>query len=66
MERNRSKRLTIVHGFWPKSEKFDSGKKSISLERASQEQQNDANFSSIAPSSEELLVRREIDQNALL
>ena len=29
------------------------------MERASQEEQNDANFSSIAPSSEELGVRKE-------
>ena len=42
----------IVHGFWPKSEKFDSGKKKrIPSERASQEEQNGANFSFIAPSS---------------
>ena len=28
-EINRSKRLTIVHGFWPESEKFDFGKQDI-------------------------------------
>ena len=26
-ERNWSKRLTIVHGVWPESENFNSGKK---------------------------------------
>ena len=31
----------------------------ISSERASQEEQNDANFSFIAPSSEELLVQED-------
>ena len=34
--------------------------------QVSQGEQNGANFSSIAPSSEELLVRKEFDQNALL
>ena len=38
----------------------------IPSERASQEEQNGENFSSVAPSSEELLVRKEFDQNALL
>ena len=33
--------------------KFDFGKKRIPSERASQEEQNGANFSFIAPSSEE-------------
>ena len=47
---------TIVHGFWPENENFDLGKKMISLEWASQEEQNDPNFSFIAPSSEELWV----------
>ena len=46
--------LYVVHGFCPKSENFDFGKKMISSERASREEQNDANFSFIAPSSEEL------------
>ena len=32
----------------------------VSLERASQEEQNDANFSFIAPSSEELWAQKEI------
>ena len=54
-----SKRLIIVHGFWPESENFDFGKKRISSERASQEEQNGANFSFIAPSSEELWVRKD-------
>ena len=40
----------IVHGFWPKSENFDFGKKRIPSERASLEVQNGANFSFIAPS----------------
>ena len=35
----------------------------ISSERASQEEQNGANFSFIAPSSEELWVRKEFDRN---
>ena len=50
----RSKRLTIVHGFRPESENFDSCKKRISSERASQDEQIGANFSSVAPSSEKL------------
>ena len=41
---------TIVHGFWPETEKFDIGQKRIPSERASQEEQNGANFSFIAPS----------------
>ena len=45
----------IVRGFRPETEKFDFGKKMVSSERASQEEQSDANLSSIAPSSEELL-----------
>ena len=45
-----AKRLTIVHGFRPKTEKFDFGKR-IPYERASQEEQNDPNFSFIAPST---------------
>ena len=49
---------TIVHGFRPKSENFDFGKKIIPSEGASKEEQNGANFSFIVPSSEELLVRR--------
>ena len=47
---------TIVHGFRPENENFDIGKKMISLERASQEEQNDTNFSFIAPSSELLVL----------
>ena len=43
----------LVHGIWPKTEKFDFGKKMIPSERASQGEQNDANISFIAPSSEE-------------
>ena len=43
----------IVHGFRPENENFDFGKKRISSERASQEEQNGTNFSFIAPSSEE-------------
>ena len=34
-------------------------------ERASQEERNGANFSFVAPSSEELLARKDFDQNAL-
>ena len=52
--KNPAKRLTIiiVHGFRPKTEKFDFGKR-IPYERASQEEQNDPNFSFIAPSTVE-------------
>ena len=43
-------------------------KKTLPSERASQEEQNGANFSFIiiyvAPSSEELWMRKEMDQNA--
>ena len=39
---------------WPKSKIFDFNKMEIPMERASQEEQNGANFSFIAPSSEEL------------
>ena len=42
-----------VHGLWPEPEKFDSGRKKRA-EMASQEEQNGANFSFVAPSSEEL------------
>ena len=45
---------TIVHDFWPESEHFGKN------------EENGANFSFVAPSSEELWVRKEIDQNALL
>ena len=45
---------TLVHGFGPKSENFDFGKKRIPYERASQEEQNGANFSCIPRSSREL------------
>ena len=38
----------------------------IPSERVFQGEQNGANFSSIAPSSEELWVHKECDQNALL
>ena len=38
----------------------------IPSERASQEQKNGANFSSIAPSSEELQVRKEIRSKHLI
>ena len=50
---------SYVHGFWPKSENFDFGKKRLPTERASQEEQNGANFSFRAPSSEELGVRKD-------
>ena len=46
--------MYVVHGFRPKTEKFDFGKKRISSERASHEEQNGSNFSFIALSSEEL------------
>ena len=46
----------IVHGFRPKTENFDFGKKMVAYERATQEQQNGANFSFTAPSSEKLRV----------
>ena len=46
------KRLTIVHGILPKTDKTDFSM--TSSERASQEEQNGSNFSSVAPSSEEL------------
>ena len=39
---------------WPKSKIFGFNKMEIPMERASQEEQNGANFSFIAPSSEEL------------
>ena len=45
--------LYIVHGFQPKTEKFAFGKTAYE-ERASQEEQNDAIFSFLAPCSEEL------------
>ena len=35
------------------------GKEGISLERASKKEQNSTNLSSVAPSSEELLVRKQ-------
>ena len=37
----------------------------ISSERASQEEQNDANFSLVAPSSEELCMRKQIRSKRL-
>ena len=46
--------MGIVHVFFSKNRKFNFGKKRIPSERASLEEQNDANFSFIAPSSEEL------------
>ena len=55
----KKKHLTIVHGFWPKSENFDFGKKRIPSERASLEEQNGANFSFISPSYEELGERKD-------
>ena len=58
-ERNRSKPWTIDHGFRPEIENLDSGKKMI--ERASEEQQNDANFILMSPSSEESRVRGDIN-----
>ena len=51
MRRNLPKRLTIVDDFRPETEKFDFAE---ITERAPQEDQNGANFSFIAPSSEEL------------
>ena len=45
--------LYIVHGFQPKSEKFEFGKKRNAMERAPQEEQNGTNFSSVASSCEE-------------
>ena len=50
---------TIVHGFWSESENIDFWQKVIPMERASQEEQNGANFNSIATSSEELGVRKD-------
>ena len=38
----------------------------IPCKSTSQEEQNGANLSFVAPSSEELWVRKELDQNALL
>ena len=48
------KTLTIVHGFWPESEIFDFGRNITPYKSTSQGEQNGANFSSIASSSEEL------------
>ena len=48
-----SKPWTIVDGFLSET---DFGKKRISSEKESQEEQNGANFSFIAPSSEEIYV----------
>ena len=45
--------------------KFQFRQNMISTERASQEEQNGANFSSVAHSSEELLVSIEIKRNRL-
>ena len=46
------------YGVWPKSQNLTLAKTNggewIPMERVSQEEQNGANFSSIAPSSEEL------------
>ena len=50
----KTKPWTIVHGFRPENENFEFGKKMISSERASQEEQNGANFSFLAPSSAEV------------
>ena len=49
----RSKCLTIVHGFGQKLKILTLAKKRIPSERACQEEQNDANFSFVSPSSEE-------------
>ena len=54
----------VVHSFRPKTEGIDSSEKKIPSERASQGEWNDANVSSVAPSSEKLWVRKDIDQNA--
>ena len=40
--------------------------KLVSCKSPSQEEQNGANFSFVAPSSEELRVRKEFDHNTLL
>ena len=45
--------IIIVHGFRPKTDGADFGKQGYHRERASQEEQNGAKFSFIAPSSEE-------------
>ena len=51
---------TIVYGFQPESEIFDPGKRRIPTETASKEDQNGTNISSVAPSSEEIWVRKDI------
>ena len=55
----RSKPWTIVHGLRPKTENLTSAKNNI-IGKGFQEEQNCTNFSFIAPSSEELWVRKEI------
>ena len=49
--------FTIVHGFRPEFENFDFGKKGYHRK----EEQNCANFSSVAPSSEELIMSAQIN-----
>ena len=44
--------------------KKNDSSKTMQSQRASQEEQNGVNFSSVAPSSEELWVRKKFDQNA--
>ena len=61
--------LYIVHGFWPKSENFDFGKKTNPGNSASQGEQNGEKVSSIAPSKRsKKSSKNELDfgQNALL
>ena len=53
MERDLAKTPYLVHGCRSESENCDSSKK-----RASQKEQNDTNSSFVAPSSEELRVRK--------
>ena len=59
-QRNLVKTPSIVHGFWPESENFQLRQKRIPSKRASQEELNGTNFSFVAPSSEELWLRKEI------
>ena len=55
---HRNHGLCIVHSFRPESENLDSNKKMVPTERASQEEQN---FSSVAPPSEELCVWKDTE-----
>ena len=59
-ERNLIKTPYYSPWFSPKIGKFGFRRNMVSLERACQEEQNGANFSSVAPSSEELWVLKEI------